>query len=270
MRLIYVDESGISTNEQFTVVAGVVIDADKQWLDVAERIDVLIAKYVPEQYRQNFTFHAKDMFHGTGRTLFDRRTYPPERSHEALKELLKIPGEFCLPIVFGFVNKHKQDASEKFKASKPRDKIATSTAMAFSMCAVAAERFMKQHTVGELATMHVEQNADTQRMIRLARKSLGGKMRLNIAKMFSSDAQKYLPITKIIDEVSFHGKDDAFLLQIADACALMIRYAIEGRKNCNDFFNALFVRTKAADDIHEKFSHEGGGYNIITFARREH
>ncbi len=39
VRFVYLDESGISINEAVTVVAGVIVDADKQWKAVEKGID---------------------------------------------------------------------------------------------------------------------------------------------------------------------------------------------------------------------------------------
>jgi len=223
---IYLDESGISTNDKVLVIAGVVVNPDRQYLAVAAEINELIAEFVPAERRNNFAFHAKDLFHGTGRTPFDRRTYPPERAREALRHLVSIPAKFCLPVVFGFVNKSVPDPIRErcFATLKPRAQISSDAGTAFTLCAVAAESFMKTNAPPkELAAMHAERNPDTEKIIRLARKSLGGKTRFNLAELLSDNARSYLPITKIIDEISFHQKDDAFLLQIADASALMLR-----------------------------------------------
>jgi hypothetical protein len=243
VRHIYIDESGISTNEKVLVIAGVIVDPDRQYLEVSGAINELIAEFVPVESRENFAFHAKDLFHGTGRTVFDRRTYPPERARQALRRLVSIPAKFCLPVVFGFVDKTVSDPLREkvFARLKPREKISNDAGTAFVMCAVAAESFMKKEAPSnELAAMHAEQNPDTEKIIRFARKSLGGKTRFNIAQMLSDNARSYLPITKIIDEVSFHHKDDAFLLQIADAAALILRYLMEEREGCEDLFRSVF------------------------------
>jgi hypothetical protein len=272
VRLIYIDESGISTKDKILVVAGVVIDADRQWLTVAEEINKLIVEFVPEDRRTNFAFHAKDLFHGTGGTVFDRRTYPLERSREALRQLVQIPAKFCLPVVYGFLNKEVRvpDIARKmYETLTPREKIANDAGTAFAMCAVASEAFMKTRATNELATMHAEQNTDTQRMIRLAKRSLSGKSRFNLADLLSPKGRSYMPITKIVDEISFHSKDDAFLLQIADASALILRYIIDGRRNCDDLFKAFFANPRALEavaEIRKQYQGAGAGYNILTFA----
>jgi hypothetical protein len=268
---IYIDETGISTNDKVLVVAGVVVDPDRQYLEVADAINKLISEFVPDEHRTNFAFHAKDLFHGTGRTPFDRRSYPQERARQALRLLVSIPARFCLPVVFGFVNKSVHDPiGEKLYAKlKPREQIANTAGIAFALCAVAAESFMKVDArPNELATMHAEQNSDTEKMIRIVRKSLGGKMRFNLAELLSDRAQSYLPITKIIDEISFHRKDDAFLLQLADATALVLRYLLEERRDCQDLFEAFFTRKDAAPKLQQAMAGNGAGYNVLRFTER--
>jgi Protein of unknown function (DUF3800) len=269
---IYIDETGISTNDKVLVVAGVVVDPDRQYLDVAAAINKLISEFVPDEHRNNFAaFHAKDLFHGTGRTLFDRRTYPQERARQALRLLVSIPARFCLPVVFGFVNKFiRGPVREKLYAKlKPRQKISNDAGTAFALCAVAAESFMKiDAPSNELATMHAEQNSDTEKIIRVIRKSLGGKTPFNVAKLLSDRAQSYLPITKIIDEISFHHKDDAFLLQIADAAALVLRYLLEERRDCEDLFEAFFTNKDAASSFRQAMASSGAGYNVLRFTER--
>ena len=45
VRMVYLDESGISIKERFTVVAGVIINADQQWKVVEKYVQELIEEY---------------------------------------------------------------------------------------------------------------------------------------------------------------------------------------------------------------------------------
>ena len=238
VRIIYVDESGISAKESVLVVAGVIINADKQWISIAKSIGEIVAEFVPPDRQLNFTFHAKDLFHGTGRTLFDRRKFPIARSHDALKRFLRIPSMFHLPIVYGYVNKSKTVADQTLKQS---EKVGLDHAIAFSMCIAAAEAFMKEQTAKEVATVHAENNTDTQKMLRVARLLIIGRANHSVIPFMGDAAQKYLPLTKIVDEVSFIEKRDAPLLQLADVCALFLRYAFERKENCESFFDVFTI-----------------------------
>src|SRR4051794_1533132 len=103
MRLIYLDEAGTSAHEPLAIVAGVIIQGDRQWLNVNDHMLGLIDRYIPLAARENFVFHAKDVFHGTG--FFQRELWPREKRWEILGELAKIPAMFDLPIVWGQLDK---------------------------------------------------------------------------------------------------------------------------------------------------------------------
>src|ERR1041385_7904518 len=58
VRLIYLDESGLG-EERFLVVAGVIVEADSQYMAVARHLRALIAEVVPPEKRHGFAFEAK-------------------------------------------------------------------------------------------------------------------------------------------------------------------------------------------------------------------
>lgn len=162
VRFVYLDESGISIHERFTVVAGVVIHADFQWKAVESHIEELINEYVPIEHRKGFVFHAKDLFHGAG-TVFDRRKFPLERAHDALEKLVSTPSYHRLPIVYGWERKYNQggDTTIPINATKRirREDASKRHAYVFSLCAIQTEEFMKRKTpYGEVAQLVAELN----------------------------------------------------------------------------------------------------------------
>src|SRR5439155_14762477 len=128
VRFVYLDESGISVNEPVTVVGGVIINMDSQYMAVKQRIEELIEAYVPPNHRMGFSFHAKDLFHGSG--LFDKRVCPREVSRAALKELLQMPAQFQVPIVCGYVRKRSTPRDMMSKQDQRREP-SKNQAMAF-------------------------------------------------------------------------------------------------------------------------------------------
>jgi hypothetical protein len=143
VRLVYLDESGTSVNEPFTVVAGVIIDADKQWKLIEEYINSLIAEYVPEEHQVGFVFHAKDLFHGS--KVFAPRQYSPERRREVLRKLIGIPSRFRLPTVCGYSDKIPLQNWHRLYPKRPYQMQAIHHAVTYSYCAVAVERYMREH-----------------------------------------------------------------------------------------------------------------------------
>jgi hypothetical protein len=106
VRFVYLDETGISTKESVVVVAGPIMDADRDWRLVEDYLLDLIEEYIPEKNRTRAApFHACEMFHGQG--IFDprRNNYPRAKAHEALKKLVEIPARFQLPSVCGHLIK---------------------------------------------------------------------------------------------------------------------------------------------------------------------
>jgi hypothetical protein len=264
VRLIYLDETGISAKESIAVVAGVIIDADSQWTRVAERIRDIIKEFVPEQKRQdNFVFHAKDLFHGTGRSVFDRRLFPLDRAREALIEVLRIPTAFRLPVIYGYIDKRVFDARPPLDL-RPHEQEQFNHSLAFCLCALSAEAFMREFAgPDEIATIHAENNNTTHKAVRQMRRVLSGKSKHTelFGATLSERARQYIPIRRIVDEIGFYDKDDAFLLQIADACALILRFALEGKENCEPFFDSL---TNGHRDLLQP-AQSSGDFNMLYF-----
>jgi hypothetical protein len=73
VRIIYLDETGHSFKEPVAVVAGIILDPDKQWRLMADEIEGL-KRRVPDQFRDGFVFHATDLYSG-GRW---RQSWPNE------------------------------------------------------------------------------------------------------------------------------------------------------------------------------------------------
>src|SRR5438552_3442539 len=98
-------KAGVSnvSQEPFLVVAGIIVDADKQFKIVEAYLDELVENYIPKELRDGFAFHAMELFHGTKR--FSRDLWPFQKRLEILDELAAIPKKFDLPICFGITDR---------------------------------------------------------------------------------------------------------------------------------------------------------------------
>lgn len=249
VRFVYLDESGTS-KERVVVVAGVIMDADRDWRLVEDYLLDLIEEYIPEEHRSLAApFHACEMFHGQG--IFDprRSNYPQEKAHEALKKLLGIPALFHLPIVCGHMVKSEETGLDKYQR---QERLEQNQAIAFALCALAAERYMKAHASPlEVASLFAENNKQTWKAIKKMHLLLRGKGARSLTNdamlsLLLEIASDCLPVRRIVDTVSFQDKDDALFLQIADACALVIRYFYEGNPKASEFINALTLSDPVA------------------------
>jgi hypothetical protein len=235
VRLIYLDESGLG-EERFLVVAGVIVEADSQYMAVARHLRALIAEVVPPEKRHGFAFEAKKLF--SGKKPFDKHSL--SKRIEILSQILQIPGLFELPVVYGYLDKHAPVKGLTEEQLRETDSLANKHGVTFTMCAMAAEQYMKKYArKEEVATLHAEDNRETHQMLRVARKSLAGGSKYDIRRLLGPKAVEVLPTTRIVDGISFHEKDDAFLIQLADACAFLLRVAFEGRKDCAVFYDAF-------------------------------
>ncbi len=270
VKFAYLDESGISVNERISIVAAVIIDADSQWRRVENHLHLLAKEFVPEKALENFKgFHATELFHRPPRL-------DVERPHEALKEILKIPAKFGLGVAFGFFRKpiidKPENQSQKQRRSEASDQAHRSHAISFAMCFMGVEMYMQRHTPhNEIATLVAENNTETGKTVKRVAAS-GGKEIDARARRMAFDWQVGgvaipAPIRRIVHRVFMAEKDEASLLQIADACATVIRYCLEGRSNAAEFIDALSVGHP--ENIHDHGTHliadNEAGYNILTF-----
>lgn len=105
VRLAYLDEAGVGkvVEEPYLVIAGVILNADQHWRDVQRHIKSIRRKYLPSEVQDNFVFHAKDIWHGSG--YFDRETWPRETRKNILLDLAEIPRRYGLAVVHQSVDR---------------------------------------------------------------------------------------------------------------------------------------------------------------------
>jgi Protein of unknown function (DUF3800) len=269
VQLIYLDESGISDKNPILVVAGVIIH-DRQWRSVQRHISELITKHVPTEYRYNFRFHAADLFHGTGGSVFDRRKFPLAEARDILKELLGIPFRFNLPVVYGFARKNLWPLAWPVTVKEERNRRAFFHSSVFGFCTVAAELYLRGNIPDpdELGRITVERNQETEEVLEGMMHLLLGVCDPCILTFWRVAAQipeGFLPLTKIVEAANSVPKHGAFLLQIADACAFIIRCYLERKEGIEEFISALTgghpEKLGSAGDDKEHF----GGYSAMTF-----
>lgn len=267
----YFDESGISVNERVLVVAGVIIDADSHWISVSEHLEELVREFVTPARQENFVFHGKDLFHKTG-------DIEAARSHEALMAILKMPARFGLAVSYGFFRKFRarelaHDASQKMKRDRATQDAQIQHSLTFCLCAVGVERFMQEDTPkNEVATIVAENNTVTQRDVKRAFNAMKGRNlsaseERRIYDFISIQASRHLPIRRITDVPHMVTKHESSLLQIADACAMTIRYCLEGRADASAFIDALSLNQPERIHNDGQFLDEEfpGGYNLLTY-----
>lgn len=224
MRFVYLDEAGISDREPVTVVAGVVIDGDRQFRLLESYLHGLVEAYVPEDRRAGFAFHAKELANG-GKT-FVRGVYDEGSRLQALRKLAGIPRRFLLPIVIGWYRKTAIPGKEKLT---PEKRANMSQALAYMQCAIAADAFMKQYAkIDEVAICVAENNDSARLAVRHAHNFLNATRPPELA--FLNGGER---LSRIVDTVHFAAKSEAVLLQIADVVAYVVARYINGAKGAD-------------------------------------
>ena len=117
----------------------------------------------------------------------------------------------------------------------------------------------------EVATIIAEDNTVTKKTVKLMHDAFRGihpeatefvKRRAEHLRL----APDFFPLRKLKDTVHFAEKRGAILLQVADACAWMIRSYLEGKPSADEFYSALVP--SGPQRIKEARGHYGGANEL--------
>ena len=155
MRLVYVDEAGISnaTQEPWLVVAGVVVHADHALNGVENNLERILQRHIPSRLRDGFVFHATEIFNG-GKTLkrekdnlVGPREWPIERRLAIAEEIMELPRKLKLPIAIGFTERAAFPRAFTLPKDFPESEQTLAAHVATYMnCAMMAEHWMRNET----------------------------------------------------------------------------------------------------------------------------
>jgi|CXWL01.1.fsa_nt_gi hypothetical protein len=210
VKIAYVDEAGAQVSDAYCVVAGVIIDPDKQYQQVRARLDEIKhehAAYIDGD-PHDLIFHAKDIYHGTKR--FHRDRWPFEIRMHLLELLAGVINDHSLPFV---VTAIERAAIFKDLRDKLDEKNISSGAhaVAYGIVAMALESYMRQLSADEMAQMVCENNNEMRSRIKSLHSFLaapGPKPGLQ------PGYENFLPIGRIIDTVHFVEKTGDYHLDV--------------------------------------------------------
>jgi hypothetical protein len=237
VRFIYVDEAGISVNEPVTVVVGLIIHADTQWrLSESELKQTFEA--VPKCYRQNFIFHAKEIW---GSKKY-RESWDIQDRLAFLYDVMSIPKRLNIPLVLSIAHRN---ASYPLAIPESLPKEQFQHAAAFMFCMAKADAYLKRRAEqNEVATIIAEDVPRWRRFLRallpLARDRANFPDAFILKKGEKLNAiEAHWNISRIIDTIHFTEKAHAPLLQLADACAYGFRRYFSKQSHGEDFAKAI-------------------------------
>lgn len=219
MRFVYLDETGTGNIdvEPLTAVAGVIVDADKQWRVLEQYLKDMADDFALPEHRNSFVFHAQELMHG-GKTV-SREKYPRERRLFFLRSLCEIPGKFKLPVSFHSVDRRALlTKNPKLNHSELLEQALLHASIS---CAHGVERFMRRFAdENEVAMLVYEKNGKNSKAIR----EYHNLFRSNHMGQYVVDnpMTKLVQFDRIVDTAHFADKTDTSILQVADCCAYML------------------------------------------------
>ncbi|QQV78611.1 DUF3800 domain-containing protein [Sphingomonas aliaeris] len=225
MYYIYTDEAGTSRPEPVCVVAAVLIQADRHWQKAASMLEEVLDLMVPEKLRPGFIFHAKTVLNGYRE--FDA-VWPKDERVGLIGMVASIPQALKTAIVIGKVRRDSP-VPQQF-SSKPED---YHHLLAFHLCMARANKYIKDHgQIDEIATIVAEDIPKKKNLLREIIKVSLNEIDINEHNVIVTKKDRIAGrilqtnatvIDRVIDTIHFCEKNQAPLLQIADACAYSFR-----------------------------------------------
>lgn len=244
MRFIYVDEAGISEHELVTVVAGVLVHADSQWIPAARRVAEL-HQTVPEKFRSGFVSHAKRIW---GSKEY-RDGWPQDARLKFLCDMMAIPWNYGLTLAWATMPRSYVSGPIPPGYSKEQYQHA----VAFGTCMGAADKYIREFGLpGELATVVAEDTESARghlrtslQIVRARPDAITGKLvRVSDSPLLrfrrGADDGIDIRVCRIVDNIHFSAKNEAILLQIADACAFGLRRYHSKQSTGIEFLRAIY------------------------------
>ncbi|WP_157696572.1 DUF3800 domain-containing protein [Porphyrobacter sp. CACIAM 03H1] len=226
MRLIYLDEAGISASEPVAVVVGIIIDPDKDWRSLETYLRGVAHSYMPEDEREGFVFHAKDISAGN-KNFSNNKNWPKERRQDFIKEILYARTFLGFSLCVGLCRKHAHHTGHSAALIRHL--------MAYSFCVIGCEYYIRTYgDINELGMVIAEDTPTARKKIKDIHTELTSK------KSTFPVYRDFLPLQRIIDTVHFASKADSPLLQFADACAFAFRRYFAGYNDAEPYVDALY------------------------------
>jgi len=211
MYIVYLDEAGTSDHETHLVVAGIIVKED-YLLECEEQLETVLKKHIPEEDREDFEFHAHELFGGRG-YFKNRREWPPEKRQRIIIDVLDSLMIFNLPIIYGAIDKPKH-RKKYFYPINAHD-------LAFMLFAERVDRWIASKAPFERCIL-IADESDRDKIIKT---SLRQYRKAGIEIGHSEKPKK---LSNIADAIYFGDSKDSWGLQLADFCCYFIKRHLIG------------------------------------------
>lgn len=247
MRLVYVDEAGLSNPEQepFLVVVGAVVHGDSALNGIEANLRRIREKHIPERFGDDFVFHAFELFGGKGKHFTREKPdfigpieWPLSRRLAIADEILSIPKKFSLPIAMGFVKRNEFSKDFAAKDFGTDDETVAAHVLAFTSCSFFIEQWMRLNASNENCLLVVEDNDRARSLLRGMHQ---WHQSAEAREVFKDLGREFFPFRKIREDPLFQKKRSSSGLIIADFCAYVMKRILMGDERYRSPFG-LFVK----------------------------
>jgi uncharacterized protein DUF3800 len=231
VRLVYFDEAGTGsiTDEPLTVVAAVFVHGDDQWGPIEQRTDRIIAELVPEKDRENFEFHAKELFSGSKKCDWGK-----EKRWEVFKAFLETFQEIRIPIVWaGAVRRNVMELYRENSLLMKFGDARLPHITAFWLAQSQVEIWFRNYASGEKGICIADPVEKKQMREILA--SIQHHTRRKGIDVGNPELGPTFRHEHIIEAVSFIDSHKSIGVQLSDACNFLIKRH-EGKKADSEHF----------------------------------
>lgn len=231
MAYLYLDESGISSAEANAVVAGILAFTEGQVNSLERQVDRLIEKHIPFDMRDGFAFHATDIW--SSKKLYkDRDFWTVPRRDGIILDLVSIPAELQLLVLHGSVE--KEDQRRRYSTASPQEYEKFHHAVAFAKCVLLADRVMREQYNSEVLQVVAEDNNEMRTLLTQTHALFSDANAMKKSGIDDEDA----PYRHVLDSIIFERKNRK-ALQVADACAFIIRRYLDGKDDVKKYFEHI-------------------------------
>lgn len=230
MKLVYLDESGTGSVEQnpILVVAGVVIDADRQLLEVENRLRELADQYVLPEQRRGFVIHMRELANGGKREINGYRPNSWPSLADAMCEVIR---DFHMPVVARAIPRARLAAA--FPKGNYEKDLRYATTLGAQNCAIDVDESLVQACGStEVGVLVFESNGQFDRHV------LEGVNYLRFG-FGSPDNPESRSVKRVRLSPLFESKAHAPALQLADFCAYVVRRFLANERNVERWFRRL-------------------------------
>lgn len=215
VHLVYVDDSA----DKFQVIGAVIIP-DKHFMQVEEYLAVTIDKFVPEDSRDTFEFHASAMFNGN--SPFENLGH--DEAVEIFRRCMTIVAGAPLAVVYGAVNLEALRDSH-YASAEPKD-------IAFRHCIEGVEGWFKEQANGEIGIVICDQG-DRAVTTKLQKAFRRYRTRLKSASHTRGK------LVHLHDDMYFGDSAFSVGLQLADICSYIVLRHLQGKQDTEFLYEAI-------------------------------